>query len=70
MNPTTFRDLLLPVEILHALDELGFDAATDIQSQTIPLIRSGRDVIGRSQTGTGKTLAFGIPAVECIDPRS
>ena len=68
MNPTTFRDLLLPAEILHALDELGFDAATDIQSRTIPLIRSGRDVIGRSQTGTGKTLAFGIPAVECIDP--
>lgn len=64
----SFHDLQLPAEILRALDELGFQTATDIQAQTIPLIRSGRDVIGRSQTGTGKTLAFGIPAVECIDP--
>ena len=38
------------------------------QSQSIPLIQSGRDVIGRSQTGTGKTLAFGVPALEIIDP--
>lgn len=68
MNETTFKELNLPSEIQRAIDELGFETATEIQSSAIPLIREGRDVIGRSQTGTGKTLAFGIPAIEIIDP--
>lgn len=68
MNETSFKELNLPREIQRAIDELGFETATEIQSSAIPLIREGRDVIGRSQTGTGKTLAFGIPAIEIIDP--
>ncbi|MBR2700030.1 MAG: DEAD/DEAH box helicase, partial [Clostridia bacterium] len=46
---------------------MGFSEPTDIQAQAIPLLRAGADVIGRSQTGTGKTMAFAIPAVEMID---
>lgn len=68
MNETSFKELNLPREIQRAIDELGFETATEIQANAIPLIREGRDVIGRSQTGTGKTLAFGIPAIEIIDP--
>lgn len=53
--------------MLHALEELGFESATAIQAQTIPVVLSGRDVIGQAQTGTGKTVAFGIPLVEGVD---
>ncbi len=62
-----FSALSLPVEMMRAVEDMGFETATDIQAQTIPLIRAGYDVIGRSQTGTGKTLAFGIPALEAVD---
>lgn len=64
---TTFESLNLLPEIQRAIEEMGFEAPTDIQAQAIPLLRSGADVIGRSQTGTGKTMAFAIPAVEMID---
>lgn len=67
MNSIPFAQLNLSDETGQAIDAMGFDNATDIQAQTIPLIRAGYDVIGRSQTGTGKTLAFGVPAVELID---
>ncbi len=40
---------------------MGFEEATPIQSQAIPVVMSGSDVIGQAQTGTGKTAAFGIP---------
>ncbi len=63
----TFESLNLLPEIQRAVEEMGFEAPTDIQAQAIPLLRSGADVIGRSQTGTGKTMAFAIPAVEMID---
>lgn len=63
---TTFYQLQLAHPLQRAIDEMGFTAATQIQSQAIPLIRQGLDVIGRSQTGTGKTLAFGIPICESI----
>ena len=53
-------------ELLRAVKALGYQEATPIQAQAIPLILEGRDVIGRSNTGTGKTAAFGIPAVESI----
>lgn len=67
MNQIPFSELSLAPEIMRAVEAMGFETATDIQSQSIPLIQSGCDVIGRSQTGTGKTLAFGIPAIEKID---
>ncbi|MCE5236368.1 MAG: DEAD/DEAH box helicase [Clostridiaceae bacterium] len=63
-----FDQMELPGEISRAITDLGFEEATQIQSDAIPLMRQGADIIGRSQTGTGKTLAFAVPAVELIDP--
>jgi len=61
-----FSQLGLPEEILKAVEKLGYKEATEIQSKTIPPLLEGRDVIGRSHTGTGKTAAFGIPAVMSV----
>ena len=61
-----FSDLNLSSETLRAIDEMGFKEATQIQYNSIPLLLEGKDVIGRSHTGTGKTAAFGIPAIESI----
>lgn len=66
MENLTFEQLNLPTSMQKAIDEMGFTEATSIQSQVIPVIKEGKDVIGRSQTGTGKTIAFAIPAVESI----
>ena len=62
-----FTELGLSPETVKAVMQIGFEEATEIQAKTIPLLMEGRDVIGRSHTGTGKTAAFGIPAVEMID---
>ena len=62
-----FSAMNLPIEMERAVEQMGFETPTDIQAQSIPLIRAGYDVIGRSQTGTGKTVAFGIPALEAIE---
>ncbi len=61
----TFDQLGLSPAILRALSEMGFDQPTEIQARAIPAVLSGGDIIGRSHTGTGKTMAFGVPAVEC-----
>jgi ATP-dependent RNA helicase DeaD len=66
MNPVKFEELGLVDELARAVQEMGFETATPIQAKSIPLIREGGDVIGRSQTGTGKTAAFLIPAIELI----
>ncbi len=70
MSEVKFSELNLIPEMQQAIDVLGFDCATDIQAEAIPVIRAGRDVIGKSQTGTGKTLAFAIPAIEKLDLNS
>jgi ATP-dependent RNA helicase DeaD len=59
-----FEEMNLMPEIIRAVEELGYRTATDIQSGAIPLILEGKDLIGRSSTGTGKTAAFGIPIVQ------
>jgi len=61
---TTFNELNLSNPIIRALSNMGFEEATPIQEQTIPLAMQGKDLIGQAQTGTGKTAAFGIPLVE------
>lgn len=61
-----FSELNLFPQILHAVDAMGFTETTDIQSGAIPLMLEGKDLIGRSSTGTGKTAAFGIPVVQMI----
>ena len=68
MTNRTFAELDLAPELLAAVAEMGFTGTTDIQAEAIPAIRTGADVLARSQTGTGKTVAFGIPAVERVDP--
>ena len=61
-----FGDILLSKKIIAAIEEMGFEEPSPIQSQTIPLVLEGSDVIGQAQTGTGKTAAFGIPIMERI----
>lgn len=70
MGNLIFKDLNLSEEVQKAIADMGFEEATPIQSQSIPHILKGSDVIGQAQTGTGKTCAFGIPAIEMLDPDS
>ena len=67
METTKFEDLELTSEILRAVKYMGFEETTPIQAKAIPAMRSGIDIIGQAQTGTGKTAAFGIPLLEKID---
>lgn len=67
MSQLSFSNLKLSEEISRALESMGFEQATEIQFRAIPIINAGNDIIGKSQTGTGKTVAFGIPAIEAID---
>jgi ATP-dependent RNA helicase DeaD len=67
MTPKLFSELGLSAEILKAIDKLGFEQAAPIQAAAIPLLLEGKDIVGQSQTGSGKTCAFGIPAVEKVD---
>ena len=62
----TFNELGLNDLVIRAILNMGFEEATPIQEQTIPIAMEGRDLIGQAQTGTGKTAAYGIPLVERI----
>ena len=62
----TFRDLNLSKQLLKAIDSLGFEHPTTIQSKAFSVIMSGRDVVGLAQTGTGKTLAFLLPILNLL----
>lgn len=59
---------LIDDRILRAVKEMGFEKFSPIQEQAIPCLLQGEDIIGQAQTGTGKTAAFGIPALQKIDP--
>ncbi len=63
-----FGQIQLPVTIARALHEMGYLEPTEVQARSIPALRSGKDLIGQAQTGTGKTAAFSIPIVEKVDP--
>ena len=60
----TFRDLGVTEEICAALDAAGIVTAFPIQELALPIVLDGQDIIGQARTGTGKTLAFGIPLIE------
>ncbi|MEQ8237110.1 MAG: DEAD/DEAH box helicase, partial [Syntrophomonadaceae bacterium] len=64
---TSFKELNIDPIIITSLSNMGFEEPTPIQEKTIPLAILGRDVIGRAQTGTGKTAAYGIPLVASCD---
>lgn len=53
-----FDELNLYPEVLRAIEDMGFEEASPIQAQAIPVVMSGVDVIGQAQTGTGKTAVF------------
>ena len=63
----SFAELGLSDNIARAVSALGFETPTPIQAQAIPVLLSGRDLIGNAQTGTGKTAAFGLPVIQKID---
>ena len=67
MKKLKFEDMEFSQEIKKAVSDMGFEEASPIQSQAIPYILEGKDVIGQAQTGTGKTAAFGIPILEMCD---
>ena len=64
MNKKTFAELGVSPEILKAISDLGFEEPSPIQAAAIPVLLEGHDVVGQSQTGSGKTAAFAIPAIE------
>jgi ATP-dependent RNA helicase DeaD len=70
-DPNTIDDgfaaLGLRDELLAALDDLGYEEPTPIQRETIPILLTGRDLLGQAATGTGKTAAFALPALQMID---
>lgn len=70
MDTIRFDELNLDERILKAVTDMGFEAASPIQAQAIPVQMEGLDIIGQAQTGTGKTAAFGIPLLQKIDPKS
>lgn len=70
METVRFDELDLYPQVLRAIADMGFEEATPIQSQAIPVVMSGVDVIGQAQTGTGKTASFGIPVLHKVDPNS
>ncbi|HEY8932064.1 MAG TPA: DEAD/DEAH box helicase, partial [Rariglobus sp.] len=69
MEKRKFAELGLSAEVLKAVDKMGFEEASPIQTAVIPLLLAGKDVVGQSATGSGKTAAFGVPAVEKVDPK-
>jgi len=67
MDKPTFAGLGLSPEIVKATADLGFEEASPIQAAAIPILLEGHDVVGQSQTGSGKTAAFAIPAIELCE---
>ncbi len=67
MEKLRFEDINLSWEVQKGIQDMGFEEMSPIQSQAIPILLEGRDIIGQAQTGTGKTAAFGIPIIERCD---
>lgn len=67
MEKCTFEALRLSTEMMKAVAQLGFEEASPIQTAAIPLLMTGVDLVGQSQTGSGKTAAYAIPAIEKVE---
>jgi ATP-dependent RNA helicase DeaD len=70
MTTETFAQFDLQPQLLQTVTELGYTEPTAIQKATIPVLLTGRDLIGQAQTGTGKTAAFGLPLLQRITARN
>ncbi len=68
MDTPPFSELELPANLLSAVSRLGFERPSPIQALAIPPVLAGRDIVGLSETGSGKTAAFGLPALARVDP--
>ena len=66
---TSFADLGLRSEVLQGIEDQGFEHPTMIQAKLIPLAIEGKDIIGQSKTGTGKTASFSLPALHLTGSR-
>jgi ATP-dependent RNA helicase RhlE len=69
-NPSAFEQLGLIAPLLAAVAELGYETPTPVQSQAIPLVLAGRDLMAGAQTGTGKTAAFALPILQRFAPQA
>lgn len=67
MEKMKFEEINISEELRQGISKMGFEEMSPIQSQAIPIILAGKDIIGQAQTGTGKTAAFGIPILEMVD---
>jgi ATP-dependent RNA helicase RhlE len=63
----TFKDINLSKQLHNAIDDLGFDRLTPIQIKAYQIVRSGKDIVGIAQTGTGKTLAYILPLLQDLN---
>lgn len=68
MENLRFEEMQLSEGVKKGIKAMGFEEASPIQTQAIPVLLEGKDIIGQAQTGTGKTAAFGIPLLEMCDP--
>ncbi|GJM22643.1 MAG: ATP-dependent RNA helicase [Planctomycetota bacterium] len=66
-TPARFEPLALAPELLAVLGELGFTQPTPVQAQSVPALLAGKDLIGQSKTGSGKTAAFALPILQRLD---
>ena len=65
----SFKDFNFKTFIQEALDEIKFKEPTPVQQKLIPVVRSGRDLVGESKTGSGKTHTFLLPIFEKLNPK-
>ncbi|MBS6935575.1 MAG: DEAD/DEAH box helicase [Clostridium sp.] len=70
MEQNLFSSLPVDAAILQAVEQMGFQQMTEVQSKAIPPMLTGRDIIAKAPTGTGKTCAFGIPLIQRVDTDS
>jgi ATP-dependent RNA helicase DeaD len=67
MSELNFRSLGIREDIIKSLEKLGYEKPTEVQEKAVPRVLEGKDIIVKSQTGSGKTAAFGIPVCEKIE---
>ena len=68
-NSPSFKDLNLDPSVFKVINEIGYETPTPIQTQSIPPLLEGRDLLGQAQTGTGKTAAFSLPLLSRLNPK-